>query len=95
MSSIMIQDLPRARELDRHAMLSVRGGTGSTAGGPWMQGLGPVASPTVNVAVNQSINQLQYVNVEALNNIGVLGADLGPVNFNVNPTLWAKNTAVV
>lgn len=91
MSTIMIQDLSQARELDRRAMSAVRGGTGIS--NPWLQGKGPVASPTVNVNVNQSIQQLQYVNVEALNNIGVLGANLGPLAFDVNPTQWAANTA--
>jgi hypothetical protein len=94
MSSIMIQDLSQTRDLDRRAMSAVRGGTGISSN-PWLQGKGPVASPTVNVNVNQSIQQLQYVNVEALNHIGVLGANLGPLGFEVNPTQWASNNATV
>jgi hypothetical protein len=91
MSTIMIQDLSQTRDLDHRAMSAVRGGAG--LGNPWLQGKGPVATPTVNVNVNQNIEQLQYVNVEALNHIGVLGANLGPLAFDVSPTQQAWNTA--
>ncbi|HEV3424637.1 MAG TPA: hypothetical protein VG105_12845 [Paraburkholderia sp.] len=90
MSSIMIRDLPQTRQLERHAMSAVRGGTG---GNSWLQGLGPVAN--VNVDVNQNINQLQYVNVAALNNVGVIGAGFVAPRLNVSPSQWANATAVV
>jgi hypothetical protein len=94
MSTLMIQDLSRTRDLDRNAMSVVRGGTGSNVPGAasWLSGVG---SPTVNINVNQSNNLQQFVNVQALNNIGVLGTNLPPIAFNVSPTLWAKNVAVV
>lgn len=71
MSSIMIRDLALSKELDSGAMASVRGGS-----------LGPVtnlpfANVNVNVGINQSIAQLQNIQVAALNNVGVIGADLG------------------
>ncbi len=95
MSSIMIRDLSRARDLDRRAMSAVSGGTGPSGpvGNSWMQGLGPVAN--VNVNVSQNIQQLQYVNVAALNNVGVIGAGFVSPKFNVSPSLWASNHATV
>lgn len=79
MSSIMIRDLAQSKELDHEAMSAVRGGNS------WLQGLGPVANVNVNVGVDQSIIQLQNVNVNALNNVGVIGAGFGPLNLAVNP----------
>ena len=81
MSSIMIHDLPRAAELDRKAMSTVRGGNS------WLKGLGPLAN--VNVGVNQNITQIQNVEVNALNNIGVIGAGFVPPSLNINPSQWA------
>jgi hypothetical protein len=52
----------------------------------------------INVAVNTNQNIVQYQNVEvnALNNIGVLGANLGPIHLNVNPAQYASTgTAAV
>lgn len=87
MSSIMIQDLPHSRELDRHAMLDVHGGNSSLAS----------ASPyaNVNVDVNQNIIQYQNVQVNALNNIGVLGVALGPIHLDVSPIQRASTGSVV
>ena len=94
MSSLMIRDLSRTRELDRHAMSAVSGGTGSSVPGlPSVSSLGGFAN--VNVSVNQSVSQLQYVNVAALNNVGVIGAGFGPLKLNVSPSLWAANYANV
>ncbi|CAB3646727.1 hypothetical protein [Paraburkholderia phenoliruptrix] len=94
MSSLMIRDLSRTRELDRRAMSAVSGGTGSSVPGvPTVGGLSGIAN--VNVSVNQNLNQLQYVNVAALNNVGVIGAGFVPLHLNVSPSLWAANTAVV
>ena len=81
MSNIMIHDLPRSDELDRKAMSKVRGGNS------WLKGLGPVAN--VNVDVNQNIAQLQNIEVNALNNVGVIGAGFGPLKLDVSPSQWA------
>jgi hypothetical protein len=90
MSSLIISDLSGARTLDRRAMSAVLGGAPSNS---WLAGLGPVAN--VNVGVNQNITQMQFVNVEALNNIGVIGAGFVAPNLNVSPKLWASTNAVV
>lgn len=88
MSHLMIHDLATSRELDRKTMSAVRGGNNS-----WLSGLGPVAN--VNVDVNQNINQSQKVDVNALNNIGVIGAGFGPLKLDVSPTQWASANAVL
>ena len=94
MSSLLIRDLSGARELDRRAMSAVTGGTGSSVPGlPTMAGLSGIAN--VNVSVKQDINQMQYVNVAALNNVGVIGAGFVPLQLNVSPSLWAANYANV
>ena len=82
MSNIIIRDLARAEALDGQAMSKVRGGNS------WLAGLGPVAN--VNVGVNQNISQIQDIKVNALNNIGVLGAGFGPLALNVSPSQWAN-----
>jgi hypothetical protein len=82
MSYLTVTDLPSSQDLDRSAMASVRGGTNS-----WMAGLGPIAN--VNVGVNQNITQLQNVQVNALNNVGVIGAGFVPPNLTVSPSQWA------
>ena len=82
MSTLMIHDLPRSDELDREAMTKVRGGNS------WLKGLGPVAN--VNVDVNQNIAQLQNIEVNALNNVGVIGAGFGPLKLDVSPSQWAQ-----
>jgi len=87
MSNIMIHDLPRSEELDRKAMSKVRGGNS------WLAGLGPVAN--VNVDVNQNIAQLQNIEVNALNNVGVIGAGFGPLKLDINPSQWAYTHAAV
>jgi hypothetical protein len=89
MSSISIHDLSHSRELDRHAMSDVRGGNASLASA------GALAN--INVAVNTNENIVQYQNVEvnALNNIGVLGANLGPIHLNVNPAQYASTGSAV
>ena len=82
MSSIAIHDLAKDDDLDRKAMSALRGGNS------WMKGLGPVAN--VNVGVNQNIVQLQNVEVNALNNVGVIGAGFGPLKLDVSPSQWAN-----
>lgn len=90
MSSLVIHELAPSSDLDRKAMASIRGGTGGPLGG----GLGSPnpGSPNinVNVGVSQNINQVQNVEVAALNNIGVLGANLGPLRLNVSPSQFAN-----
>lgn len=90
MSALLIRDLAHGQPLDRAAMLKVRGGYYSLR-----QDLGPVANVNVNVGVSQSIIQLQNVEVNALNNVGVIGADFGPLRLNVSPTQRAAITANV
>jgi hypothetical protein len=85
MSSITIRDLSHSEELDGHAMSKVAGGNS------WLDGLGPIAN--VKVDVNQNIAQFQNVQVNALNNVGVIGAGFGPLHLNVSPTQGAA-TAV-
>jgi hypothetical protein len=71
MSSIVIHDLARSEALDATAMSAVRGGSlASIASAPF-------ANVDVNVDIDQTIQQLQQINVAALNNVGVIGADLG------------------
>jgi len=82
MSNLKIRDLAQHRKLDRHAMTAVQGGRS------WLSELGPVAN--VNVAVNQNIVQLQDVQVNALNNVGVIGAGFGPLQLDVSPKQWAN-----
>jgi hypothetical protein len=81
MSAILIRDLAQSRELDAAAMSPVRGGANS-----WLQGLGPAANVNVNVGVSQNLMQFQNVEVNALNNVGIIGAGFGPLRLNVSPT---------
>ena len=87
MSNLTIQDLPRADDLDATAMSQVRGGNS------WLKGLGPIAN--VNVDVNQNIAQMQNVEVNALNNVGVIGAGFGPLKLDVSPSQWAYADATL
>lgn len=71
MSSITIRDLAHTETLDSKAMSDVRGGKlASPANAPF-------ANVNVNVDIDQTIAQFQQIEVNAVNNIGVLGADLG------------------
>jgi hypothetical protein len=81
MSHLTVTDLAASQELDYHAMASVRGGNS------WLAGLGPIAN--VNVGVNQNITQLQNVQVNALNNVGVIGAGFVAPSLTVSPSQWA------
>jgi hypothetical protein len=97
MSSLMIRDLPSARELDRRAMCAVVGGTGGSV--PSLQSaaaLGGLANVNVNVNINQELNQMQYVSVSALNGNGMIGANvLPPLHLDVSPVLKGSNNAAV
>jgi hypothetical protein len=81
MSSIVIQDLGCHRELDRPALRAVRGGLG----------------PNVNVNINldQKIGQFQAIQVNVLNNNGVIGADFNSPSVSLSPEQWAVNRATL
>jgi hypothetical protein len=66
----MIRDLAHTEELDSKAMSGVRGGLASAPSLPF-------ANVNVNVDIDQTIAQFQQIEVNALNNIGVIGADFG------------------
>jgi hypothetical protein len=82
MSSIIITDLAGKRELDTHAMAKVRGG---------------FAMPNVNVNVNldQKIGQFQNIQVNVLNNNGVIGAGFTAPSLSLNPVQWGRNDAAI
>jgi hypothetical protein len=84
MSVIQIRDLAASRALDQASMAAVRGGNS------WLQGLGPVANVNVGVNLTQNVIQFQSVEVNALNNVGVIGAGFGPLRLNVSPTQAAE-----
>ncbi|HJV50626.1 MAG TPA: hypothetical protein VJ652_04155 [Noviherbaspirillum sp.] len=90
MTTLMIRDLAKSEELDRKAMAAVRGGY---AGNSWLAGLGPVAN--VNVGVTQNITQLQNINVNALNNVGVIGAGFVAPHLDISPAQFANASAVL
>ena len=84
MSSILIQDLVHAEQLDSRSMARVRGGSG----------FGP-GSVNVNLTLNQQIAQFQDIGVNVLNNNGVIGAGFSGPDVELNTLQWAKNEAVV
>ncbi|WP_433706308.1 hypothetical protein [Paraburkholderia sacchari] len=85
MSSIVIRELAPGTELDRRAMIAVRGGANNPA-----YGYGPIANINVSPTIQQNIQQIQVVNVAALNNIGYIGAGFGPLNLKVDPSQYAS-----
>ena len=87
MSSIAIADLAHASELDSHAMMEVRGGSG--LGGAFGKDV------NVNVNVNQQIGQFQQIGINVLNNNGVIGAGFKGPAIDVAAALWAENNVVV
>lgn len=90
MSSIIVRDLAASKDLDRKSLCAVRGGT------DWLSRVanaGPLAN--VNITINQSVQQLQEVNVAAFNNNKIVGVDLGKVAIGVNPKQWGGNLASV
>ena len=82
MSNIVMGELARSTELDRKALAAIRGGFSA------LSSLGPVAN--VNVVIDQNIVQIQNIGVNALNNVGVIGAGFGPLALNVNPSQFAN-----
>ncbi len=82
MAQLSIRDLEHSTALDAQARTEVRGG------GSWLDRLGPAAKVDINV--NQNIAQLQEINVNALNNVGVIGAGFGGLRLNLKPEQWAR-----
>jgi hypothetical protein len=89
MSSIVIQDLGRTRELDKRAMSAVRGGTKGAGVGSF--------GPNVNVNLNldQRIGQVQDIKINVLNNNGVIGSGFVGPDLTLSPTQWAINNAAI
>ena len=87
MASILIQDLNRTRELDRHSMSAVRGGS---------KGIGSFG-PNVNVNLNldQRIGQVQDIKINVLNNNGVIGPGFVGPGVSLSPLQWATNNAAI
>ncbi|CAG2145562.1 hypothetical protein D3C87_1846130 [compost metagenome] len=88
MSSIIVRDLAASKELDRKSLCAIRGGNS------WLAkagNMGPLAN--VNININQSVQQLQQVNVAAFNNNTLVGVDLGNIKLGVNPSQWGGNWA--
>lgn len=86
MSSIMIQDLARARELDKRSMSAIRGGTGLGSFGP---------NVNVNVNLDQRIGQVQDIKLNVLNNNGVIGSGFVAPDVTLSPVQWAANNAAI
>jgi hypothetical protein len=82
MTAIVIQDLATRHTLDSSAMARVRGG---------------IAMPNVNVNVNldQKIGQFQNIQVNVLNNNGVIGAGFTAPSLALNPVQWGRNDAAI
>jgi hypothetical protein len=87
MSSIVIQDLARTRELDKRSMSAVRGGTGG------LGSFGPNVS--VNLNLDQRIAQVQDIKLNVLNNNGVIGAGFTAPDVTLAPRQWATNNAAI
>jgi len=89
MSSLVIQDLARARELDQRSMAAVRGGTRGFDAGSF--------GPNVNVNLNldQRIGQVQDIKVNVLNNNGVIGPGFVGPDVSLSPMQWATNNAAI
>ena len=81
---LSIKDLPESQALDSQAMTAITGGYFVP---------GAFADVDINIGIDQDIVQVQNVQVSALNNIGVLGADLGGLNLAINPSQYAYNHA--
>jgi hypothetical protein len=81
MPSIIIRDLKRSTELDKHAMCGVRGGFAFT----------PDAH--VNLNVNQQIFQVQKIDLNVLNNNGSIGAGFKAPDIDLDVMLKAQNNA--
>ena len=83
MPSIIIRDLKRSTELDKHAMCAVRGGYAF------------MPDAHVNLNVSQQIFQVQQVGVNVLNNNGSIGAGFVGPNIDLDVMLKASNNASI
>ncbi|MEO7497761.1 MAG: hypothetical protein ABIT83_09930 [Massilia sp.] len=83
MSFITIRDLSRSAELDQHGMRAVRGGF--------------AFSPNVhaNLNVDQKIFQVQDIDVNVLNNNGVIGAGFTGPKLDLDVLQQATNKAFI
>jgi len=90
MSSIIVSDLAVSKDLDQKSLCAIRGGT------DWLNKVGGGSSmPNVTININQSVQQLQEVNVAALNNNNIIGANLSGIKIGVDPKQWGGNWAAV
>jgi hypothetical protein len=87
MSSIVIQDLGRTRELDKRSMAAVRGG------GKGLASFGP--NVNVNLSLDQRIGQVQDIKLNVLNNNGVIGSGFVGPDVTLSPVQWAANNAAI
>ncbi|MGJ7915071.1 hypothetical protein ACI48D_06265 [Massilia sp. LXY-6] len=87
MSSIVIQDLARSRELDKRSMSAIRGGSAGIGN------FGPNVS--VNLNLDQRIGQVQDIKLNVLNNNGVIGPGFVGPDVTLNPLQWAANNAAI
>lgn len=83
MSSITLNDLPCTTDLDQHAMSAVRGG--HSWGG----------DVNVKLSVNQSLLQVQDVDLNVLNNNGSIGAGFTGPTVNLAAAQTGFNSAVI
>lgn len=83
MSSITLSDLPRITELDQRAMSTMRGGHA------WGSDV------HVNLNINQSLVQVQDVDLNVLNNNGSIGAGFTGPTVNLAATQTGFNSAVI
>ena len=82
MSSIAIHDLAHSAAIDSQAMSAVRGGYAFGK------------DVNVNVNVNQQLAQFQQIDVNVLNNNGVIGAGFRGPDIDVAAALKGENKLV-
>jgi hypothetical protein len=83
MSSIAIHDLSHRNELDHQSMSAVQGGSA----------FGKDVNVTLNV--NQQLAQFQQIDVNVLNNNGVIGAGFVGPDIDVAAALKGMNKVVI
>lgn len=83
MSSITLSDLPCTTDLDQRAMSSVRGGHA------WNSDV------NVNLNINQSLVQVQDVDLNVLNNNGSIGPGFKGPTVNLAAAQTGFNSAVI
>lgn len=85
--SILIRDLEHSKQLDSRAASRVRGGNAR------FKAMGLFAN--VDVDINQNIVQVQDIEVNALNNIGFIGAGFGTLELDISPRQFASTRVAV